>query len=116
MRSDVEREPGFFDRHLVEGDAEKITGKVQPRLAVRRNGAEHLFANQRMRSPNFFNAAEDKVKPKPGASFNFSQPLAIFGGSSKSSACSGSRSGSVKDSTMQPAGVAATMCAWMKQS
>jgi len=43
-------------------------------------------------------------------------PFAILGGSSNSSACSGSRSGSVNDSTMQPAGLPATMWEWMKQS
>ena len=59
-----------------------------------------------MRSPNFFSAAADSVNPNPGCSFSFSRPLAIFGGSSNNSACSGSRSGSVNDSTMQPAGTA----------
>ena len=68
------------------------------------------------RSPNFLSAGADRVSPSPGASLNVIQPSAIRGGSSNNSACSGSRSGSVKDSTMRPAGVEATSGAWRKQS
>mmetsp|Transcript_6125 Transcript_6125/g.16569 ORF Transcript_6125/g.16569 Transcript_6125/m.16569 type:complete len:217 (-) Transcript_6125:552-1202(-) len=44
------------------------------------------------------------------------RPALISGGFSNSSACRGSRSGSVNASTIRPFGTAATRCACMKQS
>jgi hypothetical protein len=99
-------------RHVKEMGEPDGSGPRSPWVHRRTPGG----LSYRILSPNFFNAAAAGVKPKPGALFNVTHPFAIFGGFSNNSACRGSRSGSVNDSTMQPAGVEATSGAWMKQS
>jgi len=76
----------------------------------------HRYCADKICSPYLSSAFADRLRPSPGASFSVRDPRSIFGGFWKSSACNGSRSGSVNASTMQPAGVEATKCAWRKQS
>ena len=74
------------------------------------------FGFYNIRSPNFLTAGPERGSPNPGVPYSIRHPFLIAGGFSNSSAWRGSRSGSWEVSTIHPAGLAATMCARMKQS